>query len=124
MLRTLLVASALSALAACAGTQGAQSEGAAAATRDCFRTMDVSGYGVVDEHRVRVHISPQREYYLTINANTRDLDWTHAISIRSMTSFICVGDGAGVQLMGGDPPFPYQVTRIERAPTTNAVEGS
>jgi hypothetical protein len=28
-----------------------------------------------------------------------------------------------VQLMGGDPPFPYQVTAIERAPP-DAVEGS
>lgn len=121
MLRTLIVASGLAALAACAGAQTAQSEGA---TRDCFRTLDVGGYGVVDEHRVRVHVSPQREYYLTINANTRDLDWTHAISIRSTTSFICVGDGAGVQVMGGDPAIPYQVTRIERAPTDNAVEGS
>lgn len=122
MFRTLLAASAFAALAACAGTQGAETE-SAAATRDCFRTLDVSGYGVVDEHTVRVHISPQREYYLTINANTRDLDWTHAISIRSMTSFICVGDGAGVQVMGGDPAIPYQVTRIERAPQT-AIEGS
>lgn len=120
MHRILLAAAAL-ALAGCAATQtGAET----AASRDCFRTLDVGGYGVVDEHTVRVHISPQREYYLTINANTRDLDWTHAISIRSNTSFICVGNGAGVQLMGGDPPFPYQVVRIERAPTDNAVEGS
>lgn len=120
MLRNLLAAAAVLALGACAGTQASDS----AASRDCFRALDVSSYGVVDDHRVRVTVSPQREYILTIPSNTRDLDWSHAIAIRSVTSFICVGNGAGVQLVGGDPPFPYQVTQIERVPPTNAVEGS
>lgn len=106
-------------LGACA--TAAPSEGAQ--RRDCFRALDVRGYGVVDEHRVRVHISPQREYVLTIPANTRELDWTHAISIRSVTSFICVGEPSNVQLMGGDPPLPYQVTNIERMPQS-APSGS
>ena len=116
MLRNLLLAAAALSLAACASTETASS--GAAADRDCFRAMDVSGYGVLDEHRIRVTIAPQREYYLTIRQNTRDLDWAHAIAIRSTTSFICVGNGLGVQLMGGDPPFPYPVTLIERAPVT------
>jgi hypothetical protein len=118
---TLLAAAAAVALSACA-TQTA--EGRAPAERDCFRTMDVRTYGVVDEHRVRVHISPAREYYLTINENVQNLDWNHAISIRSTMSFICTGNGAGVQVMGGDPPIPYQVINIERAPRDTTVEGS
>lgn len=113
---------AIVALGACAGTQTA--EGGTPASRDCFRTMDVRTYGILDEHRVRVHVSPSREYYLTINENVQNLDWNHAISIRSTMSFICTGNGLGVQVMGGDPPIPYQVINIERAPRDNAVEGS
>jgi len=115
MLRSAFLAAAALSLAACASTETASS---GAAERDCFRALDVNGYGVLDEHRIRVTVSPQREYYLTIRQNTRDLDWAHAIAIRSTTSFICVGNGLGVQLMGGDPPFPYPVTLIERAPVT------
>ncbi len=115
MLRsTFFAAVAAVALASCAGTQAA--EGSAGASRDCFRPLDVRGYGVIDEHTIRVHISPAREYHLSVNAQTRDLDWTHTISIRSTMSFVCVGNGAGVHLMGGDPPFPYEVVRIVRAP--------
>jgi len=116
MLRSALLGAAVLALSACAGAQ--TTNPGARAERDCFRALDVSGYGVVDENRIRVTVSPQREYIFTIPQNTRDLDWTHAIAIRSVTSFVCVGNGAGVHLMGGDPPLPYQVTRIERAPHT------
>ena len=122
MLRSsILAAIAAVALGACANTQTAESS--AAASRDCFRPLDVRGYGVIDDHTVRVHVSPAREYHLSINALTRDLDWNHAITIRSTMSFVCVGNGAGVQLMGGDPPFPYEVVRIERAPS-DAPTGS
>ncbi len=116
MLRSVLLGAAALALSACAGAQTADT--GARAERDCFRALDVNGYGVVDANRIRVTVSPQRQYILTIPQNTRDLDWTHAISIRSVTSFICVGSPSGVQLMGGDPPLPYQVTAIERAPQT------
>jgi hypothetical protein len=115
MLRTTTLIAAALALAACAapGTSTASNAGG---DRDCFRALDVKGYGIVDERRVRLRVSPQRQYILTIPTNTRDLDYNHAISVRSVTSFICVGDPSGVTLMGGDPPFPYQVTAIERAP--------
>ncbi|HYD86563.1 MAG TPA: DUF6491 family protein [Vitreimonas sp.] len=114
MLRKLAAAAALLALGACASAT--TDTASSAEGRDCFRTVDVRGYGVVDEHRIRARVSTSREYYLTIAQNTRDLDWNHAIAIRSTTSFICVGNGAGVQVLGGDPAIPYQVTRIERAP--------
>lgn len=114
MVRSFLLAAAVAALASCTTPAGGTSE--ASGGRDCFRTVDVNSYGVEDDHRVRVHISPQREYLFTIGQDVRNLDWTHAITIRSTTSFVCVGNGLGVQLVGGDPPFPYPVTRIERAP--------
>jgi hypothetical protein len=121
---TLLAAAAALSLGACATSTETASTSAPADSRDCFRALDVSGYGVLDEHRIRAHVSPGREYYLRVNGNTRDVDWTHAISIRSVTSFICVGNGNGVQIMGGDPPLPYQVTAIERAPHDAAPQGS
>lgn len=120
---TLLAAAAALSLGACASSTETTAA-APADSRDCFRTLDVSSYGVVDEHRIRAHVSPSREYFMTITQNTRDLDWNHAISLRSTTSFICVGNGLGVQVMGGDPPIPYQVTAIERAPHDNTPEGS
>ncbi|MGE0739887.1 MAG: DUF6491 family protein [Hyphomonadaceae bacterium] len=118
MLRPIALAAAALALSACATAQTANETGA---RRDCFRNLDVSGYSVVDQNRIKVTISPQREYILTIRQNTRDLDWSHAISIRSTTSFICVGNGAGVQVVGGEPAFPYPVTNIERAPNDAPV---
>lgn len=122
MVRITAIALAL-AIGACASTTSTSAS--AAGDRDCFRALDVRGYSVVDDHRVKLRVSPTREYILTIPQSSRDLDWTHAISVRSTTSFICVGHPAGVQLMGGDPPFPFQVTAIERATMEEAaVEGS
>ncbi len=120
MLRLTALIAAL-ALSACASTN---TQTASAGDRDCFRSLDVRGYSLVDDHRVKLRISPAREYILTIPQQSRDLDWTHAISVRSASNFICVGDPSGVQLMGGDPPFPFQVIHVERAPTEVAEQGS
>jgi hypothetical protein len=114
MLRKMIAATALIALSACASTTE-NADASSASSRDCFRTIDVRGYGVVDEHTIRARVSASREYHLTIAQNTRDLDWNHAIAIRSATSFICVGNGLGVQVTGGEPPVSYQVTSITRA---------
>jgi hypothetical protein len=122
MLRTTLLAAAVF-LGACASTE--TSSASAGSDRDCFRALDVHGYSVLDEGRIGLRISPQRNYILTISPqDAQNLDWSHAISVRSVTSFICVGNPSGVQLMGGDPPFPYQVIAIERAPRQDVVEGS
>ncbi len=124
MLRFALLAGAL-ALSACASSNAqSASTGSSGGSRDCFRSLDVRGYSIVDDHNVKLRISPAREYILTIPQNSRDLDWTHAISVRSASSFICVGDPSGVQLMGGDPPMPFQVTNIERVPVDVADQGS
>jgi hypothetical protein len=122
MLRIALLAAAVT-LGACASTATSTASNAGA-DRDCFRSLDVRGYSVVDDNRVKLRISPAREYILTIARQSRELDWTHAISVRSASSFICVGDPSGVQLMGGDPPWPFMVTHIERAPTEHADQGS
>jgi hypothetical protein len=122
MLRVTILAATLG-LGACA-SPGSTTASAARSDRDCFRALDVRGYSIVDDHHVKLRISPGREYILTIPQQSRDLDWTHAISVRSTTNFICTGNPSGVQLMGGDPPFPFQVTNIERAPTNVADQGS
>ncbi|WP_395645753.1 DUF6491 family protein [Terricaulis sp.] len=117
MLRmTLLAAAAALSLGACASTETADNGSSGGGNRDCFRSLDVSGYGVIDESHIRVSVGANRHYSLGIRQNTRDLDWTHAIAIRSTTSFICTGNGLGVQLVGGDPALTYPVTSIERLP--------
>lgn len=122
MLRIALLAAALT-LGACASSETTTASNAGS-DRDCFRSLDVRGYSVVDDHNVKLRVSPAREYILTIPQQSRDLDWTRAISVRSASNFICVGDPSGVQLLGGDPPIPFQVTRIQRAPTEHADQGS
>ncbi|MFT3729498.1 MAG: DUF6491 family protein [Terricaulis sp.] len=112
------------ALGACGTTSNG--DGATASSggphSDCFRANEVTGYGVVDDNHVRLNVGT-REYIFTITRNSRDLDWNHAISVRSITTFICTGSGTGVQLMGGDPPIPTQVTQIVRGDTP-APQGS
>lgn len=117
MLRTMfLAATAALALSACASTETANNDAGGGSGRDCFRSLEVSGYGVLDESHIRVTVGANRHYSLGINQNTRDLDWTHAIAIRSTTSFICTGNGLGVQLVGGEPSLTYPVTSIVRLP--------
>jgi len=108
-------------LAACASTDTADSQSAA---RDCFNSDQVSGYGVIDNHNISVSIGASRRYILSTTWNARDLDWTHAIAIRSSTGRICVGNGLGVTLIGGDPQRTYPVTQISRAPDDDPVQGS
>jgi hypothetical protein len=114
MLRNAIAAALLVGVSACASPT--ENTGASDSARDCFRTIDVRGYGVVDERRIRATVSSSREYVLTLSENPRDLDWTQEIALRSTTSFICVGNGLGVEVTGGDPPRTYHVTRVERAP--------
>ncbi len=114
MLRKLIAASALIALSACATP--AETSDSSGSSRDCFRTVDVNSYGIVDDRRIRATVSASREYHMTLAQNARDLDWTRAITLRSTTSFICVGNGLGVQVIGGESAIPYQVIRIERVP--------
>lgn len=118
MLRmTFLAAAAALSLGACASTETADAGSSGGGSgRDCFRSLEVSGYGVIDESHVRITVGANRHYSLGINQNTRDLDWTHAIAIRSTTSFICTGNGLGVQLVGGEPALTYPVTSIVRIP--------
>lgn len=123
MLRTTTFIAAALALVACS-TPSTSTASNAGGDRDCFRALDVRGYGVLDDNRIRVRVSPQRQYALTIATTTRDLDWEHAIAIRSVTSFICVGFPAGVTLVGGDPQVTRQVTAIERLPADAVAEGA
>lgn len=109
MLRVWVALAALS-LSACASPNS----GADTAARDCFRTSDVRGYGVVDEHRVRMRVGGQRAYILIIREDTRRFDPTDAIAVRSSSGYVCVGQTGGVSIVGNDPLFPSFVTSIER----------
>lgn len=117
MVRALIAAAAVLALGACASTANTETASNDSA-RDCFRAGDVSRYGIEDEHRIRATVNSSREYFLTIRQRTNQLDWANAITLRAPTSFICTGNGLGVQVIGGNPEQTYYVERIERAPQT------
>lgn len=122
-MKTILTAlMALWTLAACAST-GESTE--AAGSRECFRSEQVNGYSLVDNNHVQLRVGANRHYILTTNWNARDLDWSHAIAIRSTTGQICTGSGLGVELIGGEPSRTFPVVSIERAPDDEpAVQGS
>lgn len=122
MVRTGFLAAAALALSACA-TQPASD--APPPDRDCFNADMVNGYSYLDEQHIAVNVGANRRYVLTTMFNARDLDWTHAIALRSSTNWICTGRGLGVEIIGGDPTRRYPITSIERAPDeTPVVEGS
>lgn len=113
------------ALAACASTETAENA-APPEGRDCFNARNVSGYTYIDNEHVGISVGANRKYILTTMFNARDLDWTQAIAIRSTTDWICVGNGLGVEVIGGEPRRNYPITAIERAPdeAPNADQGS
>jgi|CXWL01.1.fsa_nt_gi hypothetical protein len=124
MLRFATLAAAALALVACATPETAQSA-AAPTGRDCFNSDSVGGFSYVDNRHIAVSVGASRKYTLTTMFNARDLDWTQAIAIRSTTSWICTGNGLGVEIIGGDPQQTYPITAIERAPEeTPAAQGS
>lgn len=112
-MRIVILAALAAVLSACATPD---TETATTGPRDCFRAMDVSGYGIIDADRIRVRIGPSREYYLTVQGGTRDLRFDESIAIDAGHSFVCTGNGLGVRVIGGDHDFPRAVTLIERAP--------
>lgn len=119
MLRMWAALAALS-LSACASPNS----GLETAARDCFRTSDVRGYGVVDEHSVRLRVGAQRAYILTIREDTRRFDPTEPIAVQSSSGYVCVGEIGGVRIVGNDPLFPAYVTSIERPSHGAEDEGS
>jgi len=84
--------------------------------RDCFRAADANGYAIIDDHNIRVRVSPSRSYTLTTNWNANDLDWTQVIALRSDSGWICTGSGLGVEITGGEPRRTYPIDRITRDP--------
>ena len=116
-MRTLLITSALLALAACSTTAaGTATASAAPSGRDCFHARDINGYGVIDDHHVRLTIGASRKYILTTNWDARDLDWSQRIAVRSPTDWICTGNGLGVEVIGGQPVQHYPISDVSREP--------
>lgn len=108
-------------LAACATQDGSATQTAA---RDCFRSQDASGYSIIDNHTISFRVGASRNYLLGTSWNARDLDWTQAIALHSATGRVCVGNGLGVSVRGGDPVRTYPITSVTRAPEPEAPQGS
>ena len=127
MPRIALFAAALFLSACATETEVASQQAAASAdARDCFFSSNVNGFDVIDDHHVGIRVGVNRNYILTTSWNASDLNWAHAIAIRSTTGSICTGSGLGVEIIGGDPRRTYSIDAIERAPepTPTAAQGS
>jgi hypothetical protein len=86
-------------------------------SRDCFNTRQITGYNIIDEHNVAVRVNAQRRYIFSTLWNARDLDWTFRIAVHSPTSWICTGDGLGIEVSGGHANrMTYPISSITRAP--------
>lgn len=119
----LFVVAASAMLAACAttppGSTNAQQIGG-----DCFRPANVAGYSIIDDHNINVRITGSRSYTLNTNWNVHDLDWTHAIQLRSSTGFICTGNVFGTvevaSVQTGTDAFSrsYPINTVTRNPET------
>ncbi|HRO04521.1 MAG TPA: DUF6491 family protein [Terricaulis sp.] len=124
MLRPLLLAAAALALTACSSSGASDTHASTTApAQDCFRNDDIFGYGVIDDHNIDVR-ARGRHYIFTTDWNARDLDWTQAIAIRSSTGWICVGNGLGVEIIGGEPQRRFPVSSITRKPEEPEPTGS
>jgi hypothetical protein len=117
MMRIGIFASALF-LASCS-TMGEDAAGVAA-DRECFRSVSVTGFDVIDRNTVEVRVGASRRYRLTTNWPTTNLDFRERIGLRSTTGQICTGNGLGVDIIGGDPVQTYPVQSIARAPEPEA----
>jgi hypothetical protein len=124
MLRPLVLAAAALTLAACStAASDTQTASDAAPAQDCFRNEDIFGYGVIDDHSIDVR-ARGRHYIFTTEWDARELDWTQAIAIRSSTGWICVGNGLGVEIIGGSPQRRFPVSSITRRPDEPEPTGS
>ncbi len=116
---------AIAALTACATEPSDRASATPPSDRDCFNADSVSGFSYIDANHIQLSVGASRKYTLTTMFNARDLDWSQAIAIRSTTSWICTGNGLGVELIGGDPQRSYPVNQIVRAPDeAPPVQGS
>jgi hypothetical protein len=112
MLRTLLI----SALFAGFAVSSAGADTAPASSRECFRGGEITGFNVIDDHSVRVTVSPSRRYVLSTTWDAHNLNWSENIALHSATGLICTGNGLGVEIVGGEPRQTYPVTGVARAP--------
>jgi len=83
--------------------------------RDCFRARSVRSYSIVDDHSIRVRVSPRRSYTLTTSENAADLDWGRTLRLSSDTGWICTGDVRGaVEVTGGNMGWRYAIDTVTR----------
>ncbi|GAM98456.1 hypothetical protein U91I_02089 [alpha proteobacterium U9-1i] len=127
MLRSIFFAGLALTLSACAAAGTTTQTAAAPADRDCFRNEDINGFRVVDENHVNVRVGARRNYVLTTDWNAQHLSWSHVLSVRSQTGWICTGSPADLRIVGSQPVRSYYITNVERGPDRgqeSAAQGS
>jgi hypothetical protein len=106
---------------ACAGAAAAQTP-APEPARDCFRNEDIVGWGLLDDHAVRVRINSSRSYAIRTHMNVRRVRWEQSIALTTRSGWICTGDGLGVELhTGGETPRTWIVDSVTRLPENGAA---
>lgn len=126
-IRTALLAAAAIGLAACATPEQDSQQTAMTPSegRDCFRAASVSGYSIVDDNNIRVHVGPARSYTMHTTWNARDLDWTLQLALRSDTGWICTGRVRGaVEITDGTLARTYPIETVTRDPDPPGQQGS
>jgi hypothetical protein len=120
-MRSILIASSLLLLGACASADGVA---AAPGGRDCFRNADVSGYSTIDDDTLGVRVSPSRNYTLSAPRLGRDVRWENVIALNSDSGWICTGNGLGVEVIGGEPRRTIQIRAVTRVQEPAPAQGS
>lgn len=119
-LTALAICAALTLGSAAAQTSHAEEQQAATTSdegRDCFRAIHARRYAVLDDHSVRVRISPRRTYTLVTSENAADLDTHRGLAMSSDTGWVCTGDVRGaVYITGGDMGNRYGIDAVTRDP--------
>lgn len=121
-LAAVCLAAALMGAAAWAQTP-AEDPAPAEGDRDCFRPNQMSGWRLIDNHTMRIRINGTRIYALTTDSSMRILRDDYSMALRGPSDWVCVGDGAGVEIHStGDFRRTWFVDSVTRLPRDGADE--
>lgn len=125
-MRFMLMAAAALFAASCATANDAGEAPPMPTDRDCFFADQINGYGTIDDRTVRVSVGANRDYALTLFSDASELRFENAIAVRSDSSWICTGNGLGVEVYSLDRTFSrsWPVTQIVRLPDEPPAEAA
>jgi hypothetical protein len=98
-------------------TPPAEEPAPATQDRDCFRTAQIRGWGVIDEDTLRVRINSRRQYALHLQIPAPRARFATSIGVNSRSGWVCTGREVGVDVNVGDSTArTWIVDHVERLP--------